>query len=93
MRRAVFVATAPIVLFGVLAAQSSGDALVTVEGGALRGVVRDGVTAYLGIPYAAPPVGNLRWSEDCLFLNVWMPSDAAGRRRASALAGDGRALV
>ena len=115
MRRALLIAAlsaAPIAAFAGLAAQSSGEALITVETGALRGVVRDGVAAYLGIPYAAPPVGNLRWrepqapakwqgvrvadtfgndcvqhrkydqpqSEDCLFLNVWTPADAAGRR-------------
>ena len=66
MRRALLVAAliaAPIVAFSGLGAQSSGDALVTVETGALRGVVRDGVVAYLGVPYAAPPVGTLRWRE------------------------------
>lgn len=29
--------------------------------GALRGLRHDGVDAFLGIPYAQPPVGDLRW--------------------------------
>src|SRR5262245_14906894 len=35
--------------------------IVTVESGQLRGVVKDTVASFRGIPYAAPPVGNLRW--------------------------------
>ena len=36
--------------------------LVRIESGRLSGVpVNDGVYAYQGIPYAAPPVGQLRW--------------------------------
>jgi para-nitrobenzyl esterase len=34
---------------------------VKVEGGLLRGTVEDGLRIYRGIPYAAPPVGDLRW--------------------------------
>lgn len=45
------------------ASSSAGDAaaLVEVEGGTLRGAVRDGVVSFKGVPYAAQPVGALRW--------------------------------
>ena len=32
-----------------------------VTGGAIAGASRDGVDAFLGIPFAAAPVGDLRW--------------------------------
>jgi para-nitrobenzyl esterase len=34
---------------------------IKVEGGLLQGVAEDGLMVYKGIPFAAPPVGNLRW--------------------------------
>ena len=34
---------------------------ITIESGTLQGTREDGVDYYKGIPYAAPPVGQLRW--------------------------------
>src|SRR3954471_14132577 len=37
---------------------------VNIDSGAVSGkVLRSGVKAYFGIPYAAPPLGDLRWRE------------------------------
>ncbi|TAN01635.1 MAG: carboxylesterase family protein [Rhodanobacteraceae bacterium] len=94
--------------------------VVRVDGGTLAGIhdAAAGVDEFLGIPYAAPPVGALRWkppqppaawrgvraadhfgprcmqrplfgdmvfrsdgmSEDCLYLNVWIPAGSEGKK-------------
>ena len=90
-------------------AQDRDGLLVRTELGPVRGAHNGAVEAFLGIPYAAPPLGDRRWSppqpvetwkdvreakafgaycaaakstngprseaEDCLFINVWRPSD------------------
>jgi para-nitrobenzyl esterase len=37
------------------------SAVITVEGGQLQGVVAEGIVSFKNIPYAAPPIGALRW--------------------------------
>ncbi len=91
---------------------------VQVDTGLLHGASDNGIVSFKNIPYAAPPVGPLRWrapaapaawsgvrdatqygndcmqnrmswdktassqplSEDCLYLNVWAPAPAAGKK-------------
>lgn len=40
---------------------AAGDPIIRTESGRLQGVVGAQMIEYLGIPYAAPPVGMLRW--------------------------------
>ncbi|MGH7814779.1 MAG: carboxylesterase/lipase family protein [Candidatus Binataceae bacterium] len=79
--------------------------IVQTADGPVMGTVTDTISTFLGIPYAAPPVGKLRWmppqphapwttprdathyskecpqsgsswSEDCLYLNIAVPTSA-----------------
>ncbi|MGZ3846298.1 MAG: carboxylesterase/lipase family protein [Flavisolibacter sp.] len=45
--------------------QKNSNPVLTIEGGQVKGVMTStkGVIAYKGIPFAAPPVGKLRWRE------------------------------
>ncbi len=85
---------------------------VKTPAGVLRGAEQDGMRSFLGVPYARPPTGELRWrapqplpawagtrdaltfgpacmqgrgravvamSEDCLFLNIWVPAKPTAR--------------
>lgn len=111
IRLLAFALTLLIGLAGV--AQRSPIKIKTSKG-VLEGLTVDGVTTFKGVPFAAPPVGPLRWqapqpvpswegvrnahrfspkpmqtnvygdmnsrsegmSEDCLYLNIWMPAKA-----------------
>jgi para-nitrobenzyl esterase len=68
-RRTALIAAVPILLCCIGHAsggvrQQTGNPVVRIESGALEGTFdpeNPGVAYFRGIPYAAPPVGKLRW--------------------------------
>ncbi|UZK70467.1 carboxylesterase family protein [Sphingomonas sp. S1-29] len=52
--------TAALVLPGTAQAQRI-PAIVSIDTGRIAGVEADGVLAWKGVPFAAPPIGPLRW--------------------------------
>ncbi|MBN2862619.1 MAG: carboxylesterase family protein [Bacteroidales bacterium] len=53
------------ILFAILTGCKDKNPVLTIEGGQIRGVGTGtpGVLIYKGIPYAAPPTGDMRWRE------------------------------
>jgi para-nitrobenzyl esterase len=52
---------AAVALSVPIAHAQAGPDQVLIKQGALKGSVEDGAVIFRGIPYAAPPVGDLRW--------------------------------
>lgn len=75
-----------LMMSGVLAAAtpaaSQDGPLAAVEQGRLAGAAEGGVVSWLGVPYAAPPVGDLRWRPP------QAPAPWAGVRAATAMSPD-----
>lgn len=56
-----YVVACELLFLSLLMPLGSPGQTVKVEGGLLQGTAEDGLQVYRGIPYAAPPVGDLRW--------------------------------
>ena len=70
-RNKVIAAIWLILAASVAATFADSGPVVAVPGGRIRGAtLPDGGAVFKGIPFAAPPVGNLRWREP-MHVNPW----------------------
>eukprot|EP00041_Stephanoeca_diplocostata_P012031 m.200071 g.200071 ORF g.200071 m.200071 type:complete len:553 (+) comp18779_c0_seq1:122-1780(+) len=111
----MYVLVASYAIFLAVSAQSD-CSKVQLASGVVQGKVNGNAIHFLGVPFAAPPVGNKRWlppqpvtpwqdtrdateyapactqskgvygdftkfSEDCLYLNFWIPADACSSNK------------
>src|SRR3712207_2349770 len=61
MRGALVALAEIIVTFVAAPAQAQGGLDIATTSGPVSGTARGDIESWLGIPYAAPPVGALRW--------------------------------
>jgi para-nitrobenzyl esterase len=62
MRHIKFLPVFVTILFALSSCnQNKLSTIIQVRSGKIEGVVENGITIFKGIPFAAPPVGNLRW--------------------------------
>ena len=87
MKRRIFLAAILTMFVSGFSVAQQPDA-IKVEGGLIQGTYEDGLTVYKGIPFAAPPVGDLRWRapqpaakwDGVLEANKFAPSPIQGMR-------------
>ncbi len=63
MKKQIVFVVIGLILITELGIAQNQTAPVKVEQGLLQGTFEDGLMVYRGIPYAAPPIGDLRWRE------------------------------
>ncbi len=61
MKKAGLAATLAMAFVGALPVTANAQTTVATQSGAVEGVIEGNVIAYKGIPFAKPPVADLRW--------------------------------
>src|SRR3954462_12852803 len=63
MKRTLLVLALGLVIFGSSQTRAAISETVKTDAGQLQGTIQESVRVFKGVPFAAPPVGALRWRE------------------------------